>query len=48
MPVLDNNLLSDYLDGTAEAKAFLEQYEADIWAVSAIALYEAYIGSIYG
>lgn len=48
MLVLDNNLLSDYLDGTDDARLFLEQYESDVWAVPAIVLYEAYMGSIHG
>lgn len=48
MLVLDNNLLSDYLDGTATARAFLEQHERDEWAVSTIVLYEALMGSVHG
>lgn len=48
MLVLDNNLLSDYLDGRAEARAFLEQYETEAWAVSSIVLYEAYMGCVHG
>ncbi|WP_136603475.1 PIN domain-containing protein [Salinigranum halophilum] len=48
MLVLDNNLLSDYLDGTQAARTFLEQYEEESWAVSSIVLYEAYMGSIHG
>ena len=48
MLVLDNNLLSDYLDGTASARQFLEQYTQDVWAVSSIVLYEAYMGSVHG
>ena len=48
MLVLDNNLLGDYLDGTASARQFLEQYTQDVWAVSSIVLYEAYMGSVHG
>lgn len=48
MLVLDNNLLSDYLNGTADADAFLTRHEQEEWAVSAIVLYEALIGAVYG
>lgn len=48
MLVLDNTLLSDYLDGRESTRAFLEQYERDVWAVPSIVLYEAYMGSIHG
>lgn len=48
MLVLDNNLLSDYLDGTDDARRFLERHEQDTWAVSAIVLYEAYMGCLHG
>ncbi|MDX1747876.1 MAG: PIN domain-containing protein [Halobacteriales archaeon] len=48
MLVLDNDLLSDYLDGKPEARSFLERYETEAWAVSAIVLYEAYMGSVHG
>ncbi|WP_458190392.1 PIN domain-containing protein [Haladaptatus sp. NG-WS-4] len=48
MLVLDNNLLSDYLDGKEIARQFLQQYEQDVWAVSSIVLYEAYIGCVHG
>lgn len=48
MLVLDNNLLSDYLDGTDDAHRFLQQYEREAWAVPAIVLYEAYMGAIHG
>lgn len=48
MLVLDNDLLSDYLDGTDSARQFLSQYEEDVWAVPSIVLYEAYMGSIHG
>jgi len=48
MLVLDNNLLSDYLDGKSDARRFLQQYEREAWAVSAIVLYEAYMGSLHG
>lgn len=48
MLVLDNNLLSDYLDGTEPARRFLSQYETDAWAVSSIVLYESYLGCLHG
>lgn len=48
MLVVDNNLLSDYLDGTDEAREFLVQYEDEAWAVSSIVLYEALMGSVHG
>lgn len=48
MLVLDTNLLSDYLDGTDDARRFLQQYEHEAWAVPAIVLYEAYMGAIHG
>ena len=48
MLVLDNTLLSDYLDGRRAARAFLEQFEEEQWAVSSIVLYKAYMGSVHG
>ncbi|MEE6209689.1 PIN domain-containing protein [Salarchaeum sp. III] len=48
MLVLDNNLLSDYLDGRDAARDFLEQYDDEPWAVSSIVLYEAYLGCVHG
>jgi tRNA(fMet)-specific endonuclease VapC len=48
MLVFDNNLLSDYLDGTDSARQFLTQYEQEAWAVPSIVLYEAYMGSVHG
>lgn len=48
MLVLDNSLLSDYLNGAPEARAFLEQRESEEWAVSSIVLYEALMGAVYG
>jgi len=48
MLVLDNNLLSDYLDGEPGAREFLKGYEQEAWAVSSIVLYEAYMGTIHG
>lgn len=48
MLFLDNTILSDYLAGVDPARQFLEQYEQEVWAVSAIALYEAYIGCAHG
>lgn len=48
MLVLDNNLVSDYLDGKEEARKFLTEYEAEAWGVSGIVLYEALMGCVYG
>ncbi|ESS09594.1 MAG: putative nucleic acid-binding protein, contains PIN domain protein [uncultured archaeon A07HN63] len=48
MLLLDNTILSDYLAGVDTARQFLEEYEQDVWAVSAIALYEAYMGCAHG
>lgn len=48
MLCLDNNLLSDYLDGKEEAREFLKQYESEPWAVSNIVVFEAYMGVIHG
>lgn len=48
MLVFDNTLLSDYLDGNDAARRFLRQYEQEVWAVPAIVLYEAYMGSVHG
>lgn len=48
MLVFDNNLLSDYLDGTETARRFLAQYEQEAWAVPSIVLYEAYMGCVHG
>ena len=48
MLLIDNTLLSEYLDGTDTARQFLTQYEQDVWAVSAIVLYEAYMGCVHG
>jgi len=46
--VLDNNVLSDYLNGTAAAEEFLTAHETDEWAVPSIVLYEALMGATYG
>lgn len=48
MLCLDNNLLSDYLDGSEDARRFLENYEDEPWVVSNVVLYEAFMGSIHG
>lgn len=48
MLVLDNNVLSDYLNGTAAAEEFLTAHETDEWAVPSIVLYEALMGATYG
>ncbi|WP_255171591.1 hypothetical protein [Natrononativus amylolyticus] len=46
--VLDNNLLSDYLNGTDDARAFLEEHEQERWGVPSIVLFESLMGSLYG
>ncbi|XGI82702.1 PIN domain-containing protein [Halorutilales archaeon Cl-col2-1] len=48
MICLDNNLLSDYLDGKEEARKFLKEYESEPWAVSNIVVFEAYMGVVHG
>lgn len=48
MLLLDNTILSDYLAGVDTARQFLEQYEQEVWAVSSIVLYEAYMGCLHG
>lgn len=48
MLCLDNNLLSDYLDGRSEARRFLEEYEDEPWVVSNVVVYEAFMGSLHG
>jgi predicted nucleic acid-binding protein len=45
---LDNNLLSDYLDGRSDARRFLEEYEDEPWVVSNVVVYEAFMGSLHG
>ena len=46
--VLDNNVLSDYLNGTDAAREFLTAHEDGEWAVSSVVLYEALMGATYG
>jgi tRNA(fMet)-specific endonuclease VapC len=48
MLLLDNTLLSDYLDGRESARDFLDPYVEEPWAVSSVVLYEAYMGSVHG
>jgi predicted nucleic acid-binding protein len=48
MLCFDTNLLGDYLDGVDAAKAFLEGFEAESWAVPSLVLFEAYMSAIYG
>lgn len=48
MLVLDNDLLSDYLEGEESAREFLSDFEHEEWAISAVVLYEAYLGNIHG
>lgn len=48
MICFDNSLLADYLDGADRAREFLVQYEADLWAIPSVALFECYMGAIYG
>ena len=48
MLVLDDALLGDYLDGTPGARAFLEGYEEEAWAVPVSVLYGACMASLHG
>ncbi|MFC6989968.1 PIN domain-containing protein [Haloplanus sp. GCM10025708] len=48
MLCVDANLLTDYLDGVDAARAFLKEYETEPWAVPSLALFEVYMGAIYG
>lgn len=48
MLVLDNNVLSDYLDGEPTAREFLRGYESEAWAVPSTVLYEALMGCVHG
>ena len=48
MIVLNNNLLSDYLDGKETARQFLQRHEQEARAISMIVLYEAQIDCIHG
>jgi predicted nucleic acid-binding protein len=48
MLLLDNTILSDYLAGVDTARQFLEGYEQEVWAVSSLVLYEAYMGCVHG
>lgn len=48
MLCFDNTLLADYLDGERSAKDFLEAYEDEVWAIPSVALFECYMGAIYG
>ena len=48
MLVFDSTLVGDYLDGTAEARAFLERHEHEAWAVPSLVLYEALMGCVHG
>lgn len=48
MLCFDNSLLADYLDGAPAAKPFLEEWEDHPWAVPSLAVFEAYMGALYG
>lgn len=48
MLCFDNSLLADYLDGSAEAKEFLEDWSDRPWGVPSLAVFEAYMGALYG
>lgn len=48
MICFDNSLLADYLDGKESAREFLSQYENELWAIPGVALFECYMGAIYG
>ena len=47
MLVLDDALLGDYLDGKPAARAFLEGYEEEVWAVPVPVLYGACMASLH-
>lgn len=48
MLCFDNNLLADYLDGRPATESFLREYEEEVWAVPSVAVFESYMGAIYG
>ena len=48
MLCFDTNLLADYLDGVDAAADFLTEYDDELWAVPSLALFEAYMGALYG
>ncbi len=48
MLCFDGTLLGDYLDGTDDARRFLQRHESEPWAVSSIVLYEALMGVAHG
>lgn len=48
MLCFDNSLLADYLDGSKAAKTFLTDWSDHPWAVPSFAVFEAYMGSLYG
>lgn len=48
MLCFDTNLLADYLDGVDAAATFLEAHDDELWAVPSLALFEAYMGALYG
>ena len=48
MLCFDTSLLADYLDGLDVAADFLTEHEDELWAVPSLALFEAYVGALYG
>jgi tRNA(fMet)-specific endonuclease VapC len=48
MLCFDTTLLADYLDGHDAAKDFLTDHEHDVWGTPSVALFEAYMGAVYG
>lgn len=48
MLVLDNSLLTEYLDGRHVAASFLDDWEADSWAIPSLVAHEAYMGAVHG
>ena len=48
MLVIDNSLLSDYLTGRPAARAFLDDWTDEPWAISSIVEFEALAGALYG
>lgn len=48
MLVLDNSLLTEYLDGRPSAERFLEDWEDESWAIPGLVAHEVYMGAVYG
>lgn len=48
MLCLDSALLGDYLDGTDDARRFLQRHDAEPWTVSSVVLSEVATGAASG